>query len=205
MWCSTRWRAETAWLALLVSIALPCVGAYANTGTAVNEPRQAVTPTVQVGHPQLFGSRLQGQATLRYFGLRIYHARLWTLPDFRASQPVEQPLVLELEYLRNLKGNAIAERSLQEMRRIGSFTQAQGQRWLTEMQRIFPDVKAGDRLSGLHMPGQGARFWLNERAAGQVDDAQFSLLFFGIWLAPATSEPDMRTALLGQIDSGQQR
>ena len=27
--------------------------------------------------------------------LRVYHARLWTLPDYRVSQPIDQPLVLE--------------------------------------------------------------------------------------------------------------
>jgi len=155
-----------------------------------------------LAHPQLPGSRLQGEATLRYFGLRVYHARLWTLPDFRASQPADQPLVLELEYLRNLKGNAIADRSLQEMQRAGSIPEAQAQRWLAEMQRLFPDVQSGDRVSGLLLPGQGARFWLNQKLLGQIDDPQFARLFFGIWLAPATSEPDLRTALLGPTESG---
>ena len=184
MWFSTRWRAESG-LLLALALWLSAAQAWA--------------------HPQLPGSRLQGEATLRYLGLRVYHARLWTLPEFRASQPTEQPLVLELEYQRDLKGNAIAERSLQEMRRVGNFTEAQGQRWLSEMQRMFPDVKASDRLSGQHLPGQGARFWLNGRLLGQVDDAQFALLFFGIWLAPSTSEPSLRLALLGQGDGGQRR
>ena len=176
MWCSTRWRAEAVfWLALSCLL----------TGTAA------------WAHPQLPGSRLQGEATLRYFGLQVYHARLWTLPDFRSSQSVEQPMVLELEYLRELKGQAIAERSLQEMQRAGPIPEAQAQRWLAEMQRIFPDVKAGDRISGQHLPGQGARFWLNGQAMGQVDDPAFARLFFGIWLAPTTSEPGMRVALLG--------
>ena len=176
MWCSTRWRAE----AVLV---LALVGLLAGTAAWA--------------HPQLPGSRLQGEATLRYFGLRVYHARLWTLPDFRRAQPLEQPKVLELEYLRELKGQAIAERSLQEMQRTGPIPEAQGQRWLAEMQRIFPDVKAGDRISGQHLPGQGARFLHNARLAGQIDDPDFARLFFGIWLAPTTSEPGMRVALLG--------
>ncbi len=176
MWCSTRWHTE----AVLV-LALSCL----------------LTGTSAWAHPQLPGSRLQGEATLRYFGLRVYHARLWTLPDFRSGQSVEQPMVLELEYLRELKGQAIAERSLQEMQRAGPIPEAQAQRWLAEMQRIFPDVKAGDRISGHHLPGQGARFWHNGRPAGQVDDPGFARLFFGIWLAPTTSEPGMRVALLG--------
>jgi hypothetical protein len=155
--------------------------------------------------PQLPGARLQGEATLRFWGLRVYHARLWTLPDFRHSAPVEQPLVLELEYLRELKGQAIAERSLQEMQRAGPIPEAQAQRWLAEMHRIFPDVKAGDRISGLHLPGQGARFWHNGRQTGQIDDPTFARLFFGIWLAPSTSEPEMRQSLLGITPDRSQR
>lgn len=204
MWCSTRSRAEHAVHSAALCMLLACLSgpAHANTGSPAQDTRLASS---QAGHPQLPGSRLQGEATLRYFGLRVYHARLWTRPDFRPAAVSEQPLVLELEYLRDLKGSAIAERSLQEMRRAGNFTEAQGQRWLADMQRIFTDVKAGDRLSGQHLPGAGVRFWLNGRLVGQVDDAQFAQLFLGIWLAPTTSEPDLRIALLGQSDNNQRR
>ena len=212
MWCSTRSRADalatagaTALAACLSLGLLLAAPVSANTGesTATSNPRPSAS--MAQAHPQLPGSRLQGQATLRYFGLRVYHAQLWTLPDFRASEPAEQPLVLELEYLRDLKGQAIAERSLQEMRRAGPIAEAQGQRWLAEMQRVFPDVKAGDRITGQHLPGQGARFWHNGQPAGKVDDALFAQRFFGIWLASSTSEPDMRLALLGMAASGARR
>jgi hypothetical protein len=176
MWCSSRWRAEH----LLLSLALCCApGAWANP---------ALLP----------GSRLQGEATLRFIGMRIYHARLWTQPDFQAGRALDHPLVLELEYLRDLDGHAIAERSLKEMRREGPVSEAQGQQWLLHMQRLFPNVKAGDRISGLNTPGQGVRFWHNGQTLGRVDDAEFARRFFGIWLAPTTSEPAMRQVLLGQ-------
>ena len=180
MWCSTPWRTKTraaaaVWLLVLW---LGCAQAWAQ-------------------HPQLAGSRLQGEATLRYFGLRIYHARLWVLPDFRETQVNVQPLVIELEYLRDLNGRAIAERSLQEMRRGAAISDSLSERWLNQMQSMFPDVKAGDRIAGLYQPEQGARFWHNGQPIGQVNDAYFARLFFGIWLAPTTSEPEMRTQLLG--------
>ena len=206
MWCSTRSRAEAPatrrrwpWAAPLGALVLGLCGA-----AGANPQAPAAAPSLSAasaGHPQLPGSRLQGQGLLRYLGLRVYQARLWTLPSFRANGPLEQPLVLELEYLRSLKGAAIAERSLQEMRRVGPIDDAQGQRWLAEMQRLFPDVQAGDRLSGLLLPGQGARFWHNQRLLGQIEEPQFARLFFGIWLAPATSEPELRTALLGLDES----
>ena len=188
--------------ALSVTLSAACAWANPQPQTQTPAPASASgLSTATTGHAQLPGSRLQGQGLLRYLGLRVYQARLWTLPDFRPATPLEQPLVLELEYLRTLKGSAIAERSLQEMRRVGPIGEAQGQRWLTDMQRLFPDVQASDRLSGLLLPGQGARFWHNQRLLGQIDDPQFARLFFGIWLAPTTSEPQMRLSLLGLDDS----
>ncbi len=172
--------------------------ATAATGLTAGSTPSAATATSPATPAQLPGSRLQGEATLRFFGLRVYHARLWTRPDFRPERFMEQPVVLELEYLRDLKGSAIAERSVQEMRRAGGFSEAQADRWLAEMRRIFPDVKNGDRLTGLYEPGIGARFWYNGQPAGAVADPDFGRLFFGIWLAPSTSEPAMRLALLGQ-------
>jgi len=215
MWCSTRSRAERApgpgaqpthahkrWSALALTLCLASAWANPQAPSSPSAPTAASgLSATSAGHPQLAGSRLQGQGLLRYLGLRVYQARLWTLPSFRANGPLEHPLVLELEYLRNLKGAAIAERSLQEMRRVGPFDEAQGQRWLAEMQRLFPDVQAGDRISGLLLPGQGARFWHNQRLLGQIEEPQFARLFFGIWLAPATSEPELRTALLGLDES----
>jgi hypothetical protein len=41
------------------------------------------------------------------------------------------------------------------------------------------------------------RFFHNGRQTAQLRDAEYARLFFGIWLAPQTSAPAMRTALLG--------
>jgi hypothetical protein len=57
-------------------------------------------------------------------------------------------------------------------------------------------VKAGDRIMGVHRPGNGASFWVNGQASGEILDTEFSEMFFGIWLSPKTSEQAMRTALL---------
>ena len=72
-----------------------------------------------------------------------------------------------------------------------------GARWLGEMTRIFPDVRAGDRITGVQRPGTGARFFVNGRLQGELPDSDFARLFFGIWLSPRTSEPALRAALLG--------
>lgn len=154
------------------------------------------------GAPALLpGARRLGRARLRFFGLSVYDAALWVEPGFDAAQFERHRFVLDLHYLRGLYGQAIAERSLKEMRGVGSVSEAQATRWLEVMGRLFPDVKDGDHIAGLHLPGEGARFTLNDRPLGEVPDADFARLFFGIWLSPATSEPQMRSQLLSPVGS----
>ena len=108
-----------------------------------------------------------------------------------------QRLALELAYRRPLRAGDIARRSLEEMRRTGMRDAAQAAALAQQMRTVLPDVDAGDRITGVHRPGRGARFFVNGRPAGEVRDAEFTRLFFGIWLAPGTSEPALREALLG--------
>ena len=142
------------------------------------------------------GAIFSGTARMRFFGFDVYDSALWVAPGFKAAQYAQSPLILELTYLRSLGGKAIAQRSISEMRRSGPISPEQEQRWLAAMQQSFPDVKSGDRITGVHNPVAGARFWFNGLARAPINDAEFSRLFFGIWLSSATSEPTLRTALL---------
>jgi hypothetical protein len=146
---------------------------------------------------ELPGARLQGQGRLRYLGLHVYDAMLWTAQPLSAEEAERAALALELRYARALRGALIAERSLSEMKRIGEFDDADASRWLDLMKRLFPDVAAGDRITGVHRPGEGARFHVNGRFVGEVAEAAFARLFFGVWLSPRTSQPKLRAALLG--------
>ena len=65
------------------------------------------------------------------------------------------------------------------------------------MKQLFVDVHKGDRITGVQVPGVATRIFVNGRLRGEVRDAEFTRLFFGIWLSPATSEPKLRDALLG--------
>jgi hypothetical protein len=160
---------------------------------------QAVEPPVEV---ELSQGRLLGTSRLTFWGFEVYNASLWSEPGFKPSDMGQNRFALELRYLRSFKGADIAKRSIEEMRRIGDFSDAQAQRWLKIMQSAFPDVSAGDRITGIHRPGQGARFLFNGRVTADVTDVEFARLFFGIWLSEKTSEPKMRLSLLGLTDSG---
>jgi hypothetical protein len=155
---------------------------------------QALPPELKA---ELNGARLLGEGTLRVFGMPIYDIRLWGEAGLGVRNPESKPLALELEYARALQGKAIAERSLQEMQGLDHIDAERAEKWLQQMRRIFPDVKKGDRLTGVQRPGEAARFFVNGQAGGEVRDAEFTRLFFGIWLSPRTSQPKLREALLG--------
>jgi hypothetical protein len=111
-------------------------------------------------------------------------------------------VVLELTYLRDFGGDTIAQRSIDEMRRAGPVSEAQAQRWLVAMRRLFPDIRSGSRVTGLHQPGQGVTFWIDGRPLGEIADPEFGRRFLGIWLAPSTSQPGLRLSLLGLAAGG---
>ncbi|MEZ5664362.1 MAG: chalcone isomerase family protein [Burkholderiaceae bacterium] len=146
----------------------------------------------------LTGATLAGEGQLRFLGLRIYDARLWVGPRFQAATFDAHPLALELTYHRAFTGQAIAERSLQEMERQGDLVPAMARQWQAQLATLLPDVQSGDRLTGLYQPGQGMRLWLGAQALGAIADVELARRFFGIWLSPQTSEPGLRRALLAR-------
>lgn len=141
-----------------------------------------------------------GSARLRVWGFEVYDASLRVAPGFRQRDFERHAFTLDLAYLRSFSAHDIARRSLDEMRRAQDFDAEVGAlkaaRWQAQLAAVLPSVQAGDRLTGVHRPGQPALFLLNDKALGTVGDSQFSALFFGIWLAPHTSEPALRQALL---------
>ena len=182
-------------LAAAAAIALAAASA---SPVAVPEP-SATPPWLR---QSLAGATLAGEGQMRFFGLRIYDARLWISPGFQASSFGAHPLALELTYHRAFTGAAIAQRSVEEMQRQASVPPAQAERWQQRLAAVIPDVQAGDRLTGLYQPGQGMRLWRGSQELAAIDDAELARRFFGIWLSPQTSEPGLRSALLARSPGG---
>lgn len=161
--------------------------------TSVDSPNAAYSRPEVAG---LGGVVPSAPVRLRVWGFEVYDARLWTPVGFRHGPYTQFPFALELQYLRKLEGAAIASRSIDEMRRVGPFSDAQAQSWLAAMRELFPDVRQGERITGINLPGVGAEFWVNGQRAGVLKDPAFARLFFGVWLDERTSEPKMRAQLL---------
>jgi hypothetical protein len=145
---------------------------------------------------ELPGAQLRGQARLDFLLAHIYDIRLWSPMPLAPDAFWQAPLALEIEYARSLAGRSLAERSIEEMQRQQLIPEPQRQRWLAFMEQAFPDVEAGDRITGIQLPVEAVRFFLNGAYRAELRDGEFARLFFGIWLAPQTSQPRLRKHLL---------
>ena len=139
----------------------------------------------------------KGSGPLRFFGFKAYDATLWLPAASGGSFSFNRAFALEIVYNTAVKASDINNTSLIEISRISAATPEQVQAWSTFMTGMFVDVKSGDRLLGVHVPGAGARFFLNGRLLGETPDAAFSEAFFKIWLDPKARKPELRAALLG--------
>ena len=143
----------------------------------------------------IMGLAVRGGAVMRFIGLKVYDVRLWTqMKPFSHTDP----FVVELVYDISLKGKDIADRSVKEMRAQGISDEIKLKLWGDEMAKIFPDIKQGDTLIGVSLPGKEARFYNREKLIATVPDPDFAKAFFDIWLSEKTSEPKLRVKLLGE-------
>lgn len=157
---------------------------------AVNVPAVLPEPVCSA----LDSCRMVGKGRLRWWGLHVYDAALWSSNG--RWQP-DAPYVLDIVYARRISAVKLAETSIDEMRRLGVADEAKLVRWDAAMRGVFPDVREGSRLIGIYLPRRGAQFHSGERFLGSIEDPEFARRFFEIWLDPRTQVPELRAALLG--------
>jgi hypothetical protein len=170
--------------ALLLLLALSIVPLQAAAIAPLPEPVAQTAP----------GLRPVGEGRLRWFGLHIYDAALWAKD---ASWSVDQTFALDIRYARSISGRRLLDTTLDEMRRLGFDDEAALSRWAQAMSGVFPDVRRGERITGVNRPGEGVVFYHDGRATGFVRDVNFARAFFAIWLDPRTREPNLRESLIG--------
>lgn len=160
-------------------------------------PRQD-SPTQQQQRMQGFlrAPRLVGQHRFTYWGFEVYDASLWASSEFSPEDWARQALILELRYLRDFKGADIAQRSMDEMQGQRALNPVQLKSWLDTLQKLIPNVRSGERLTGVYRPDTGMQLLHQDRLVGEVRDAELAQRFMGIWLAPETSQRQLRQQLL---------
>ena len=132
-----------------------------------------------------------GSGEMRWLGLALYQATLYVA----GADAGHAPLALRLQYRRDIPGARLVQASMEEMRRLGA-DPARLPEWEAQLQRLFPDVRKGDTITGVLIPGLGMRFFHQDRLRGELADPEFGRRFFAIWLHPDSRNPALRSQLL---------
>ena len=162
-------------------------------GISHAQPPSAPEPGVHI-RALIPAAQLVGAGRYTWFGFHAYDAALYADGGRYTDKA---GFALELTYARNFKGSAIAERSIGEIGKLGFGQESELDQWRSTLAQIFPDVKPGDRLTGVSPALGPAQFFHNGRAIGSLDDDKLRRAFFAIWLDARTSAPDLRARLLG--------
>jgi Chalcone isomerase-like len=141
---------------------------------------------------------LMGSGALRFFGFKAYDANLWIGAATTNPLLSKTAFALEIDYATSIKADEIVNVSLVEMARLRSLSEAQIKAWTADLKKAFPDVKSGDKLTGVYLPKMGTRFFFNSRLTSEINDPDFGDAFFAIWLDAKAKRLDLRRALLGQ-------
>jgi hypothetical protein len=140
--------------------------------------------------------RAVGSGELTWWGIRIYQATLYA-PLGRYGP--NQPHALEIVYDMAISREQLAKTSLKEIEKLYGRPLADREGILDQFEMVFRDVSDGDTIIGVHLPGEGARFYTQTDYLGHIDDPELAAAFFDIWLSPDTTKPELRSSLLGEV------
>lgn len=135
-----------------------------------------------------------GTARMQKFMLHVYDASFWS--DTGGWQ--KAPYALTITYAMDFSAEDLAERTLREMRHVSDAPEATLYKYAAHLEKLWPDVKEGDRITALARANGSTLFFYNGKPLGAIHDRIFTAAFFGIWLSPKCTEPTMRQQLLNE-------
>lgn len=183
-------RARTATAASLTLLVLSLAGLEALASTLPE-------PVVERGYPL----RRVGAGELRWLGLPIYDASLWTTSGRYSGFGPGETVALSLWYGRSFRRDELLGITERAWKKLGRPAAVQRERWLAELRSEWSDVTPGDNVTTIVIPGGPTRFYDQRGLFAQVDDPAFGPAFLAIWLDPRSVVSDLRRQLLGGRDA----
>ncbi len=86
---------------------------------------------------------------------------------------------------------------MSEIKSQDSFPSEKLALWKSKLDSIIPDVDTSTTITGVRDSNVHTLFYENGTLIGEIKDPQFTRAFFNIWLGEKTSEPKLRSRLLG--------
>lgn len=162
-----------------------CTTSYSDEGLILKKNNKVI---------DVYDMREVGKAKFSVLFWDIYQSRLLS-PSGRFEK-TKKNYIFEITYLRDISKNDLLARTVEQWQHL-SFDKEQYQGYITKLEDLWPNIKAGNSLS-LWVKPNTSEFYFNNQYIGAIDDDSFGELFLAIWLSPETSQPKLRQQLLGE-------
>ena len=134
-----------------------------------------------------------GSATLKVLFWSIYSSTLYT--DDGIYTGIEPDLALQITYRRRISKIDLLDRTEEEWENT-SRNQRSWKGWLTQLDKILPDVERGDVLVLRVSNSLASLFFFNNSLIGTIEDQDFTKDFLALWLSERSSYPKLRNKLV---------
>ena len=134
-----------------------------------------------------------GKGSQRLWGIRVYDASLWVVSN---TWNPDEPHALQVEVQRAIPADVLVKAGGSEFDRLQVGDASKRTVWKSELAKVMPSIKKGERFVAFTAPNHATFFYLNGRDVGEINDPTFGPAFFSIWLDPRTANPALRKSLL---------
>jgi hypothetical protein len=138
------------------------------------------------------------QATI--FKVNVYVGALYVASkssDPAALLAADAPMMLVLHFVRDVGASSIASGWDEGFEKRAAKDLPALKERIATLKNWMADVKAGQRLTFVVVPGKGVQVDVNGAAKGTIEGADFTRAFLSIWLGPEPPNAEIKTGLLG--------
>jgi hypothetical protein len=177
--------------------ALVILGSVFQSSTAIASPAAKFDPSVLISDQTI---PLRGIGRLVWIRLvTVYDAALYLPADIPGKNVLtDVPKRLELSYHVSIKGEKFGESAGPFLEKNVSREElARLRPRIEQLNRLYRNVKEGDRYALTYAPGKGTTLSLNNEPLGTIEGADFAAAYLTIWLGAKPISDSMRDDLTG--------
>jgi Chalcone isomerase-like len=155
-------------------------------------------------HVQVKGTDLAlnglGMRKATFLKVNVYVAALYVTRPSREPQPLIDPATpaeLTLHFVRNVSVGDLRNAWKEGFERVAKDQMATLGARVTMLNSWMSDIKTGQRLDFVRLPGTGIQVSLNGAVKGTITGDDFSRAFVSIWLGSEPPNAELKSGLLG--------
>jgi len=142
---------------------------------------------------------LRAVARFSYYFFKVYDGGLYYPPGNEEISLGQQPIKLELVYLRDIEREDLIQPSIDYLKKhLPNKFDSLAER-LATINKEYQSVQAGDRYALEFFPGRGTTLYFNGEKKVNIEGGDFAEAYFGIWLSKNTEAGSFRQNLLAQL------